>query len=93
MRTCAPTSGGSKNTTSPSASCANHVMPKVASSPSIPALRAFEPLAARRTGCPGARSVSTSTVEELFRVPTPMRSTSAAGPPARSDVACVTTAT
>ena len=65
----------------------------MASSPSTPALRAFDPLAARRTGCPGARSVITSTVEELFLVPTPMRSTRAAGPPARSEVACVTTAT
>src|SRR3954471_19315797 len=33
--TVLPTSGGSKKTTSPSWSCANQVMPKVASSPSM----------------------------------------------------------
>ena len=35
LLTLVPTSGGSKKTTSPSASCAYHVMPKVPSSPSM----------------------------------------------------------
>src|SRR5215213_8603460 len=35
LRTVLPTSGGSKYTTSPSWSCAYHVMPKVATSPSM----------------------------------------------------------
>ncbi len=35
LATCVPTSGGSKKTTSPRASCAYQVMPNVASSPSI----------------------------------------------------------